>query len=196
MPRRTCSRFPRRFRPFLASTFAAVCTVALLWQALQASPATTDSLGGEERYLTLLSTDKPIYRAGDFVYLRGVLLHALTHRPYAASGQVGVQVKGPKGDIVASGAGVVQDGGFGYRWAVPEGLAGGEYTFRVTHPSQGWAPAERKFDVRTYRPPRLKSQIVFLRDGYGPGDTVQASLHTERAEGGIPASAPVTRSAR
>src|SRR5690606_28850317 len=41
-----------------------------------------------------------------------------------------------------------------------------------------------------------KSQIKFLRDGYGPGDTVVATLHTERAEGGIPAGAPVTVIAR
>src|SRR5262249_10169473 len=34
------------------------------------------------------------------------------------------------------------------------------------------------------------------RDGFGPGDTVQATLHTERAEGGIPKGAKVTVSAR
>ena len=55
---------------------------------------------------------------------------------------------------------------------------------------------ERKFDIRSYRAPRLKSQIVFLRDGYGPGDTVSASVHVDRAEGGIPAKAKVTAIAR
>jgi len=34
--------------------------------------------------------------------------------------------------------------------------------------------------------------LSFLRDGYGPGDKVSATLHTERAEGGIPAGARVT----
>src|SRR6516165_5909374 len=58
------------------------------------------------------------------------------------------------------------------------------------------APAERKFDIRAYRAPRLKSLLVFLRDGYGPGDTVSANLHVERAEGGIPAGARVSVSAR
>ncbi|HEY7120163.1 MAG TPA: alpha-2-macroglobulin family protein, partial [Tepidisphaeraceae bacterium] len=53
-----------------------------------------------------------------------------------------------------------------------------------------------KFDIRAYRAPRLKSQIVFVRDGYGPGDTVNASVHVDRAEGGIPAGAKVTAIAR
>src|SRR5262249_45004084 len=50
----------------------------------------------------------------------------------------------------------------------------------------------RKFDVRAYRAPRLKGEIVFLRDGFGPGDVVKASLHVDRAEGGIPAGASVS----
>jgi uncharacterized protein YfaS (alpha-2-macroglobulin family) len=79
---------------------------------------------------------------------------------------------------------------------VPEEQAGGEYTIKLSYPWHGYAPAERTFDVRAYRAPRLKSQIKFLRDGYGAGDTVVATLHTERAEGGIPAGAPVTVLAR
>ncbi len=35
-----------------------------------------------------------------------------------------------------------------------------------------------------------------MRDGYGPGDTVSATLHVERAEGGIPAGAGVSVTAR
>src|SRR5256714_7260847 len=83
----------------------------------------------------------------------------------------------------------------GFSWDIPAGQAGGEYTIRVSDSSaHGWA--ERKFDIRAYRAPRLKSQIVFVRDGYGPGDMVAANLHVERAEGGIPAGAKVSVSAR
>jgi len=49
--------------------------------------------------------------------------------------------------------------------------------------------------VRAYRAPRLKSQIEFLRDGYGPGDTVTATLDVKRAEGGVPSGARVTATA-
>ena len=40
------------------------------------------------------------------------------------------------------------------------------------------------------------AEEVFVRDGYGPGDTVAASVHVDRAEGGIPAGAKVNAIAR
>ncbi|HEX3358048.1 MAG TPA: alpha-2-macroglobulin family protein, partial [Tepidisphaeraceae bacterium] len=43
--------------------------------------------------------------------------------------------------------------------------------------------------------PRIKGEIVFLRDGFGAGDVVKASMRAERAEGGIPAGASVQASA-
>lgn len=161
------------------------------------SITTTDELGGANRYLTFLSTDKPLYRPGETVYIRGVVLHHATRQPLTER-QVGavVEIQGPKGDVVASGRVVSQESVFGFQWNVPSEQAGGEYTLHITYPWEGLPPAERKFDIRAYRAPRLKSQIKFLRDGYGPGDTVVATLHTERAEGGIPAGAPVTVIAR
>jgi uncharacterized protein YfaS (alpha-2-macroglobulin family) len=163
-----------------------------------AKKATTDDLGGADRCLTHISTDKPIYRTGERVYVRGVVLNARTHAPLKDNAQVQalVEIKGPKGDTVASGRAASQDSVVGFQWDVPADQAGGEYTIRMSYPWHGYAPAERKFDIRAYRPPRLKSQVVFLRDGYGPGDEVTATLHTERAEGGIPDGASVTAIAR
>jgi len=154
----------------------------------------TQILGGKVRYLTHVSTDKPMYKPGETVYVRGVVLEASSRKPLGDKQQVSsqIQVKGPKGNVVAGGWVQSQDSTLGYAWKVPAGQAGGEYTARITCPGVGYAPAERKFDVREYRAPRLKNQIVFVRDGYGPGDTVTAALQTERAEGGIPIGAQVT----
>jgi len=175
-----------------------VAAVALLRAELLADRATTGDLGGGERYLTHVSTDKPIYRPGEKVYVRGVILHANKHTPLAGGGQLQgvVEIKGPKGDVVASGFAVAEDSVVGFAWPVPAEQAGGEYTVKVSYPGYGHAPAQRRFDIRAYRAPRLKSQIVFLRDGYGPGDDVGATLHVERAEGGIPDGAEVTAIAR
>jgi hypothetical protein len=154
---------------------------------------------GFERYVTHVATDKPIYRAGEKVYVRGTILSTLGHFPMtatpAANRTASFEIKGPKGDTVASGLSAITDSVVGFAWDVPPGQAGGEYTVRISNP---WSdlPAERKFDIRAYRAPRLKSQIVFVRDGYGPGDTVAANLHVERAEGGIPNGAKVSVSAR
>ena len=155
-----------------------------------------DVLGGAERYLTHISTDKPIYRAGEKVYIRGVVLRADNHTPLAQADPATIEIRGPKGDVVNSGNAQTQDGVVGFAWEVPAGQAGGEYTVKISHPWAGHAPAERKFDIRAYRAPRLKSQIVFVRDGYGPGDAVSASLHVERAEGGVPSGANISASAR
>ncbi len=160
----------------------------------------TDALGGEARYLTHLSTDKPIYRAGETVYVRGVVLNAFDHTPLPEdennSARPTIEIKDPKGAVVASGQAGMQDSTVGFSWEVPQGQAGGEYTIKITYPWSGHAPAERTFDIRAYRPPRIKTQIEFLRDGYGPGDTVVATLEATRAEGGVPEGATVTAIAR
>ncbi len=162
------------------------------------SMANSELLGGKERFSTFISTDKPIYRAGENVYVRGVLLDSQKLKPLAAnqSANARIEITGPKGDVVGGGTVNTQDSTWGFAWKVPEGQAGGQYLVKATYPFDGHAPSERKFDIRAYRAPRLKSQITFLRDGYGPGDKVSATLDVKRAEGGVPAGAKVTVTAR
>jgi hypothetical protein len=180
---------------FLATAIAGLCGAAVFLLGSEAlGPFGIRQASGigasPERYLTHVATDKPIYRIGEKVYVRGVFLRANGHTPMTAQGTASFEIKGPKGDTVASGMSTIVDSVAGFSWDVPPVQAGGEYTVRILYP---WAvAAERKFDIRAYRAPRLKSQIVFVRDGYGPGDKVSASLHVERAEGGIPAGARVS----
>jgi alpha-2-macroglobulin-like protein len=155
----------------------------------------TEVLGGADRYRTHLSLDKPIYRPGETLYARGTLLHASTHAPYAGSDSAMVQIKGPKGDVVANGYASLHNSIFAFAWMVPADAPGGEYLLALTFPGERQPPAERKFEVRDFRSPRLNSQILFVRDGYGPGDAVVANLHSERAEGGAPRNAKVSASA-
>jgi hypothetical protein len=177
--------------------FALAAAAPLLGSAVHAQkPSRVAQLGGAKRFLTALSTDKPIYRSGETMWVRGVLLDAFDHTPLREGAGVRVEVKGPKGEVVAAGGASVSDSVWGWSWQVPPGQAGGQYTLHATYPGNGHAPAERRFDVRAFRAPRLKSQIVFLRDGYGPGDKVTATVEVKRAEGGVPAGAKVTAIAR
>ena len=66
---------------------------------------TTEELGGADRFLTSIATDKPIYRPGERVYARGTLLHHTSNKPLVAGSSVyaAIEIKGPKGDTVASG---------------------------------------------------------------------------------------------
>lgn len=157
---------------------------------------TSEELGGKDRFMAYVSTDKPIYRGGEKVYVRSVLLDAASHRPSSQSVQALFQIKGPRGNIVASGYAGTQDAVSGFAWDVGAELPGGEYILSVTYPNLGTPPAVRKFDVRAYRAPRIKTQIKFQRDGYGPGNAVVATLEANRAEGGKPENAKVTVTAR
>ncbi len=177
---------------------AGVLLYATLSRAANApEPVTADDLGGEDRYLAYLSTDKPVYRAGENVYLRTVLLHAGDNTPLQSGRHtVHVKISGPKGDVIHEGFSQDKESVIGYQWAVPAGVAGGQYTAKVTSPTLGLPETQRKFDIRAFRSPRIKSQIQFTRDGYGPGDQVRASVLIERAEGGVPAGAKVSAIAR
>lgn len=186
----------RRLLPLLALPLVA----GFVWTAISAEkpPASPGTPAASDRYLTYVSTDKPIYRPGETLYVRSIPLHGLTRKPVPAGQDLPavVEIKGPKGDSVASGMTHTQDSVSGFSWAIPQAQAGGEYTIKVTYPNSGHPSGERKFDIRAYRAPRLKTQIKFLRDGYGAGDEVVATLHADRAEGGIPADAPVRVIAR
>jgi len=170
-----------------------------LWaEPIKTTLVSSADLGGEERYRGHIALDKPIYRPGESVYARVTILDVRNNEPFndGESLNATTEIKGPKGDIVSSGYAQGLDSVLGFSWKIPAEQAGGEYLLKVSFPSNGFPPAERKFDIRAFRAPRLKSQIVFLRDGYGPGDKAAASLHVERAEGGIPEGARVNISAR
>ncbi len=158
-------------------------------------PATTERVGGPNRYVTSVSTDKSIYKAGETVFVRGVVLNANSHVPARNGLWSQIVVKGPRGEVLTQGQSNVQDGAFGFSYVLGPDAPGGEYLIEARG-VMGHAPGARKFEVRAYRAPRLNSQITFLRDGYGPGDTVSATLEVKRAEGGIPTGAKVTAVAR
>lgn len=195
----------RRYAVLSAIACLSLLAAALFWKGVLADGETappvaepTKELGGPDRYLTAVSTDKPIYKPGETVYLRAVTLHHTTRAPLPTDQQSRTQIEitGPKGDVVAGGTVTTEKSVAGFSWQVPEEQAGGEYKITVKHPSSGYAPATRKFDIRNYQPPRLKTQVKFVRDGYGPGDEVVATLDAKRAEGGVPADAKVTVVAR
>src|SRR5215472_13886875 len=95
-----------------------------------APPQNAAEFGGVERYLVHVSTDKPIYRSGERLYVRGVFLRAAGHTPMTTglSETVSFEIKGPKGDTVASGASAIIDSVAGFSWDIPPTQAGGEYT--------------------------------------------------------------------
>lgn len=164
-----------------------------------ADPAKGKDLGSD-RFLAHLSTDKPLYRPGERVRARAVLLDAFTRKP-GSHVHTQFEVRSPKGEVLfqqADDAGAADPkAGFesavaAFGWEIPADGAGGAYTLAAKFPGAGFPDAEATFDVRDYRVPRLKTDLQFLKKAYGPGDEVQAALKAERAEGGIPSGAKAT----
>ena len=93
---------------------------------------------GSERFLTHISTDKPIYRAGEKVYVRGVMLHAIGHSPMKSPGNSAstalFEIKGPKGETVASGLSSIMDSVAGFSWPLAWGLSSGHFAPNWTLP--------------------------------------------------------------
>jgi len=179
---------------------ALVVAAGLAWTGaavlVPGSAAGPDELGGSERDLVHVATDKFIYRAGEPVRIRGVVLDAHDRTPGGQDGAwASCEIIGPRGERVAQIHGDVRDHTVAATWTVPDGASGGRYR-AVVQTSQGDAPGERVFEVRAFRAPRFNAQTVFLRDGYGPGAEVRATCELTRAEGGVPAGATVTAVAR
>ena len=178
----------------------------MAWLVLALALALTGAEVSKIRPLHYVSTDKPVYRPGETVYVRDVILDGLTNYPVDLSENRGmgasmrVRILGPRGEEVASGMLVPRGAANGFAWTIPPHLAGGDYRVRLEG-AKNWAvsgtaaPAERRFEVRAYRVPRIKTQIEFARRGYLPGERCEAVVRFERAEGGIPAAAVVTASA-
>ncbi len=149
-------------------------------------------LGGNERLLAHLATDKPLYRPGETVFGRAALLDAFTRAPAQRIVWLEWEVRSPRGDVVTQGGGASAGGIAPFSWRIPEELPGGEYRLAIKFPGEGFPPAETKFDVRDHRVPRLDTDLDFAKKAYGPGDKVTATLAVVRAEGGIPRGATAT----
>ena len=170
--------------------------VALLAQEGLPGKGDPAMFGGADRALAFVTTDKPMYRAGETVWGRVVVVDAHTLVPLQAKAAAVFEVVSPRGEKAFRQVSWAEGGVAAFAWKVPDGTAGGEYALKATFPQLGVAPARRTFDVRAYRAPRFRTQIVFAKKGYGPGEKVMATLKALQAEGGAPAGAVVTIQAR
>ena len=146
----------RWFRYAAGSMAAGAALMGWNWSRAEkpAAPAATEVLGGAERFLTHVSTDKPMYRAGEKVYVRAVMLNAADRTPVKAEQQPQfggmIEIKGPKGDTVAGGQVQLTDSVLGLRLGGP-GRDRRRRVRRQGQPSVGRQRAGRA-EVRHARP--------------------------------------------
>lgn len=148
------------------------------------------------RYLTHLAMDRTMYRPGEVVHYRSLSLERfslMAEREFP----VHFEIRDPGGSVLAGSEheGITTRGVGSGVFAIPAGQVGGEYTL-VAHSPEGAFPDEvRKFQIQNYRVPRLRKELEFQKDSYGPGDLVVADFTARLAEGGPVAGASLTISA-
>jgi len=147
--------------------------------------------------LVHVTTDKPVYRPGEPVFVRAVVLDRCTLLASPQAQTAVVTIKDAKGGLVFQQGGVAIDAGgtssgvAACVWQVPPESAGGEHTVEVS----GWDgtfPAEQQtFVVRAFRAPRLQKEITLDRKTYAPGERGSAEVAVARLGAGAAQGASV-----
>lgn len=134
-----------------------------------------------------VGTDKPLYRPGDVVRLRTVLLDRFRLTPTGRAAYQ-VVVEDPSGETVFDTADVTERGVGATSFVLDDEAVGGVYTARIEG-NDPVLPTAAEFRVRSYRAPRLLFESDLDRDGYGAGESGHLDLSVDRAEGGAPTGA-------
>lgn len=128
-------------------------------------------------YVTCLSTDKKVYRPGERLFLRAVMLDACTQRPPLKTVEVqrlaascpSVSIQQPYGQEVTWNIKLEETdrcGAWGVQISIPNEAEYGTYVAKATYaalPDLYCAPAERSFAVRKVRKQRLKLKLEFAK---------------------------------
>jgi hypothetical protein len=146
-------------------------------------------------YLTHLTTDKPMYLAGEVVHFRALTLDRATFKPADEDLRFLYEITSPLGEkkalLSASNAVALADDSGNLKLAtgpdqkpirgvsagelyLDENAAGGEYTLTLREERNRFAAQERKFIVNRYKKSQLNKELDYSRKTYGPGDEVIA----------------------
>ncbi|MBM4063359.1 MAG: hypothetical protein FJ265_20010, partial [Planctomycetes bacterium] len=150
-------------------------------------------LAGVAGPLVHVTTDRPVYRPGEPVFARAVVLDRVTLQPLSLPSATAMQARllDPKGAQVAIAGNMPSAGAGGFWLAIPPTSAGGEHRLEVSSPDGSFAPESIALVVRPFQNPQLKKTIVLDRATYAPGARGSAAVTAERMGGGMAAGAAV-----
>lgn len=147
--------------------------------------------------LTHLTTDRPIYRPGETIYTRALLLDRVTLQPKHADTRCSAKLLDAKGATITegfdSGEGDIRglSGIRSFALAIPDTSPGGVHTIEF-RTEDGSTPIERtEVVVRPIRAPKLLTEIVLDRSSYSPGARGSAQVAVQRMGGERAAGAAV-----
>ena len=144
---------------------------------------------GESVYLSI---DRPVYRQGDVLRFRGVVLSRVGLRVRRQKG-IEFDIRDAKGRFIPRSlhAGVTRRGvGYG-EFVLPRELPVGRYELCARSASQEFQEQRQAFYVRKRNKDRLQKQLEFTRRNYSPGDPVVADFSVHQSNGRPLKNAPL-----
>jgi hypothetical protein len=141
--------------------------------------------------LVHVTTDRPVYRPGETIYGRAVVLDRVTLQPLPFVPGLHVRLLDAKGAPVVQQAATLVAGAGAFVLDVPAHSAGGTHRVEVTSAERAFAPETHDVVVRPFRNPQLRTTIVLDRSSYAPGARGSAAVRSERMGGGAAAGAAV-----
>src|SRR5262245_48587096 len=196
---------PTAGRSAVAMTAGMAVPQRLEVTARYAGGSTTQQLSFETTAsppLVHVTTDKPVYRPGEPVFIRTVTLDRCSLQPSALANVAVVTIKDAKGGVVFQQGGIAiaadgrDSGGRGSgvgscAWQVPPESPGGEHTVEVSA-SDFTFPTERQtFVVRAFAAPKLQKEITLDRKTYAPGARGSAEVAVVQLGAGAAAGGSV-----
>ncbi|MBL8753144.1 MAG: hypothetical protein JNK15_07570, partial [Planctomycetes bacterium] len=145
--------------------------------------------------LVHLSTDRPVYRPGEAVHVRAVVLDRVTRLPKQQPQQLQLQLLDARDAPVATQYESATPGGVGsFLLPIPNDSAGGPHKVVLHSVAGDFPPETAGFVVRAFQNPQLQKEIVLDRASYAPGARGAATVAVQRlAGGGGPASGALAK---
>ncbi|MCB9765685.1 MAG: AgmX/PglI C-terminal domain-containing protein [Alphaproteobacteria bacterium] len=130
----------------------------------------------------VIQLDKPLYRPGETVWFKTWDLDLRDLSGDAEVRGVWVELLGPRGQVVERKHVEAERGMATNDFVLPGAALGGVWQLRAT--TYDGLKQTRELVVASYEAPRIRKELDFVREAYGPGDEVSALITVEAQAGG------------
>ncbi|MFT4514167.1 MAG: hypothetical protein ACI91B_002875 [Planctomycetota bacterium] len=146
--------------------------------------------------LVHVSTDRPVYRPGETIRVRTVVLDRVTRLPLKRITRMTAQLLDGKGAPIGNDNDNLAPAGVGsFSLVVPKSSAGGTHKVKIASVNGLFADETAEITVRSFRNPQLKKDIVLDRKSYAPGARGAAQVTATRLADNSPTSSAKARGA-
>lgn len=130
-------------------------------------------------------TDRPDYRPGERMYLRGEILERASLTPVNRD-EFSIDLRSVAGQPVEGWpqSFTVSDGIIDGSWDIPTELPDGHYELLLRGKGIAIPLPTRSVRIHRQEPPRLHKRLDLAKSSFAPSEKVHADLWVERAEGG------------